>query len=169
MADDPLKLHRLPGFKAPDELWPAIARRLDAKVPKPRRHRPWAALAAGVLLAIALTAIGVRVADDPFPTGEVQTGTPPTASPGDQSLEHWQRLSAELEQRLATDRGGIVRAVDLAELSFIQAELRLTDELLAERPDNPALWRQRTELLEELTERYQAGNWQQQVRLASYF
>jgi len=168
MVDDPFRLNRLPQHKAPDDLWPAIAQRLDSAVHQPARGRSWAALAAGVMLAIALTAIGLRVADDPVAMREAGTGTPPAASAASNPLQRWQRLSAELEQRLAAQRGGIVRAGDLAGLSYIEAELRLTDELLAERPDNPALWQQRAELLGEMTNRYQAGNWQRHLRLASY-
>jgi len=50
----------------------------------------------------------------------------------------------------------------------LQEYLRVQLIALAERPDNPALWQQRAELLGEMTNRYQAGNWQRHLRLASY-
>lgn len=157
MDKDPLQLRRLPARRAPQGLWPAIEARLDSS----GRERRWPplALAAAVAGAAVLVAILAR------------TGPEPASAPADATadlLASARQASLRLEREVSGARSNVLGAGDAAELAWIESELRLTDELLAERPGDVSLWLERTELLGEMARLYDRNDWQTQLRLASY-
>lgn len=169
MDKDPFNLRHLPQRPAPDELWRAIEARLhssDSTQPGRRRRRMPGIGVAGVAMAAALAAAIALV---------VVMGTPPDREPAASDASTFtlglvdaRRLSAELETRLAESRGGVLKPEDVAELVWIESELRLTDELLASRPGNAELWTRRVQLLDEMDRRYRTRDWQARLQRTSY-
>lgn len=155
MDKDPLSLRKLPTQNAPDGLWRAIEQGLDT----PARRRPRLAVAAALVAAIALLAV-------------LETAPPPPertpVADGASLLASARQASLQLEQAVLDGRSNVLGAGDAAELAWIESELRLTDELLSERPRDVNLWLKRTELLGEMARRYDSNDWQTQIRLASY-
>lgn len=166
MDKDPFNLRYLPQRPAPDDLWRAIEARLetsDSQQPgRKRRLTPGTGVAIAAALAAAIAL--VVVLDSP-PDHEPATSG---ASPVTLELVDSRRLSAELEARLAQNRGGVLKPGDVAELVWIESELRLTDELLADRPDSAELWTRRAQLLDEMNRRYRARDWQVRLQRTSY-
>jgi hypothetical protein len=155
MDKDPFSLRDLPARHAPGGLWPSIAQRLD----RPPRKRPPLAIAAAVLVAAVIVVV-LEV-----------TGPEPAAGPAsaDEALLAGARqASMQLEREISGGRTRVVGGADAAQLAWIEAELRLTDELLSERPSDVDLWLKRTGLLGEMARLYDGHDWQTQVRLASY-
>ena len=159
MDRDPLSLRDLPGSSAPEGLWSAIETRLEA----PRRGRrntgPLIA-AAALVAAIAVAAILAHL-----PSNGPQAGR------GDGNgllLASARQASMQLERELFGNRSNVLAAGDAAELAWLESELRLTDELLIERPRDVDLWIKRAEVLHAMARRYDSTDWHSQVRLASY-
>lgn len=172
MAEDPFNLKTLSRQPAPPDLWPAIEGRLN------RQNRPglpgwrgWA-LAASVTLALGAVLMLIEHPAPADPAARPLTGAALAArgtnGAAEAGLDQWQRLSAHLERQLAAARGGVVRAADLPELTLLESELRLTDELLSERPKNPQLWQQRARLLSAITVRYRADDWDARLQPTVY-
>ncbi|MGB0514355.1 MAG: hypothetical protein ACPGJE_05905, partial [Wenzhouxiangellaceae bacterium] len=106
---------------------------------------------------VASTA-GAQASPDPDPDLEADRGS---------RLRSARALSALLEGELQRARGEVLRAADMDELVWIETELRLTDDLLGDDPDNLELWHQRIALLGRMNTRYQQNDWRQQLQLTS--
>jgi hypothetical protein len=157
MDKDPFSLRDLPARRAPEGLWTAIEHGLERPGPRRRTRPAVAAVAAAAVAAIALVAV-------------LQLSPPPESEPGADGdlLASIRDASVQLEQAVAGGRSSVVGADAAAELAWIESELRLTDELLSERPRDVDLWLKRTELLGEMAQLYDRNDWRTQVRLASY-
>jgi len=169
MAEDPFQLKQLPTQPPPAALWDAIDRELarpehaTAVQRRPGLWLPGAAVAATLLLAAVLY----------WQPTELVVPTVPVADSGTDnnnavSLAVLQQNSVLLQNRLRQLRNGVIRSQDLAGMTLLQSELRLTDELLSEQPDNRRLWQQRNAVLATMAQQYQSGDWQTQIQLASY-
>ena len=178
-ATDPLGLRRLTPRRAPEELWSSIEQQLDQQSTSPSRARwPWAgAIAAALLTALVLPRVGWHQQDAMDPTAPDtsmatahESASVPSAAavenPGAQ-LRSARALSALLENELQRARGEVLRPADMDELVWIEAELRLTDDLLGDDPENLELWHQRIALLGRMNTRYQQNDWRRQLQLTS--
>lgn len=156
MDKDPLSLRTLPPRRAPDGLWADIEESLDK-----RRSdwRPGLAAAASLVAVIGLlTALRLTGFD----------ASESSLTQQDVLLAGARQASVQLEREVADNRSNVLTAEDALALAWIETELRLTDELLADRPKDVDLWIERTELLGEMARLYDLQDWQTQVRLASY-
>ena len=137
MNQDPLNLSRLPPLYPPADLWPAIQQQI--KTPR-RSSRPrWmpalaAALALGVIFSVLMHA--------PQPTPEI---APDPIRPS--AILTAMTQSANLEAALRERQQGGVSTEVLEHLLLLETELFWVDTRLAERPENLALWQERSELL----------------------
>jgi len=158
MNKDPLALRDLPELHAPDDLWPSVASRLETPVPRASPRMRFAAAAAVAAAAVAAV-LWLSPGPPPDP-GEGDSRTPELAGA--------RTASMQLERELAQRRSNVLAAGDAAELAWLESELRLTDELLSDRPRDAGLWLKRAELLGRMTRRYETNDWDTQLRLASY-
>jgi len=169
---DPLNLRNLPQHPVPDRLWQSIEARLEpAEVVGSNRRRGLMRLA-GAGMAAALVG-GITLVSLLGPPADRQTATsgqrPDYGSTTPMlGLADARRLSAELETRLAESRGGVLTPDDVAELVWIESELRLTDYLLADRPGSAELWTRRAGLLDEMNRHYRAREWQARLQQTGY-
>jgi len=183
-TSDPLGLRRLPPRRAPVELWSSIEQQLDQQsAPRSRARWPWAgAVAAALLTVLVLPRIDWHPNDatgtqPPYAT--VATTHDSASSPGATNtssdsaddpraqLRSARALSALLESELQRARGEVLRPADMNALVWTEAELRLTDDLLGDDPDNLELWHQRIALLGRMNSRYQQNDWRRQLQLTS--
>lgn len=137
MNTDPLNLRRLPPLDPPPGLWAAIEEQVQAR-PRPR-WRLWAPALAAV---IALAAVVNMLVQAPAPSPEF--GPDPIAG---SPIQAAMAQSAGLESELRARERGRVSAAVLEHLLLLEAELVWVDLRLAERPQDLALWQQRSELL----------------------
>jgi hypothetical protein len=158
MNKDPLALRDLPELRAPDDLWPSVASRLETPVPHASRPMRFAAAAA---VAAAAVAAVLWISPGPSPAPGAGDSRAPV-------LADARSASMQLERELAHRRSNVLAAGDAVELAWLESELRLTDELLSDRPRDVDLWLKRTVLLERMARRYETHDWHAQVRLASY-
>ena len=169
MVEDPFQLKQLPTQPPPAALWDAIEWELVQPVHAPAvRRRPgrWlagAAVAASVLLAAVLYWQSTQFVAPTQPTAGSDSGNNNAVS-----LAVLQQNSELLQNRLTQLSNGVIRSQDLAVMALLHSELRLTDELLSEQPDNRRLWHQRNAVLATMAQHYQSGDWQTQMQLASY-
>jgi len=169
MAEDPFQLKQLPTQPPPAALWDAIDRELARPVhaaampSRPGLWLPAAAVAATLLLAAVLYWQPTQLVG---PTVLVTDSG--TENNNAVSLAVLQQNSVLLQNRLQHLRSGVIRSQNLAGMALLQSELRLTDELLSEQPDNRRLWQQRNAVLATMAQQYQSGDWQMKMQLASY-
>lgn len=171
MARDPFNLGSMPQLQPPAELWPAIAKQLEqdpAASDRLRRTGLWlpaAAIAAGFVIAIAwYWQLPTKLGAWSDPVAVVTTGP----EVNNDHISALQLTSQLLQAELASSRSGVIRGHDLAGMALLQSELRLTDALLFEQPDNQQLWQQRNAVLASMTQRYRASDWHTQLQHASY-
>ena len=145
-------LRALPDAAPAPDLWPDLARSLEA-----RRRRPWRyavpmALAAGIALALVLPKLANRDATAPQPATPVANVAAPAADIDElsqlhlrsQSLERW---IAAVAARAPQDGRDLMAAVEVEDL------IGLVDVQLGgahTKADALPLWRQRVALLEDL-------------------
>lgn len=145
-------LRALPDAAPTPDLWPELARSIEA-----RRRRPWhyvlpMALAAGIALALVLPKLAHREAL-PAPATPVANVTAPAAASPDelsqlhtrsQSLERWIAAVAARAPQDGRDLMAAVEVEDLIGLVDVQLGGAHTEA------DALPLWRQRVALLEDL-------------------
>lgn len=152
MNADPLNLRKLPRLDAPPDLWPAIRDQLG----RPRRPRWMVAgpAVAAMLVLAAVLGVLIDAPDSPDTPDEIQGSAVATA------MAHSVDLEAELRQWQQRS----VSAQTLHELVLLEVELTWLDLRLEQRPNDPALWRERGALLTEMIIRYaepaQLAAWQ---------
>ena len=145
-------LRALPDAAPLPDLWPDLARSLDARRRRPRRYALPAALAAGIALALVLPRFAHREVTPPQPATPVATVAAPVDDTDElsqlhrrsQSLERW---IAAVAARAPQDGRDLMAAVEVEDL------IGLVDvQLGGARTDSDALplWRQRVALLEDL-------------------
>jgi len=145
-------LRALPDAAPAPDLWPDLARSLEA-----RRRRPWRyavpmALAAGIALALVLPKLANRDATAPQPATPVANVAAPAADIDElsqlhlrsQSLERWIAAVAARAPQDGRDLMAAVEVEDLIGLVDVQLGGARTDA------DALPLWRQRVALLEDL-------------------
>src|SRR5262249_10895151 len=134
------------------DLWPDLARSLEARLRRPWRYALPMALAAGVALALVLPKLAHRGAGPAAPATPGANGTAPTAGPTEpsqlhtppQSLERWIAAVAARAPQDGRDLMAAVEVEDLIGLVDVQLGGAHTDA------DALPLWRQRVALLEDL-------------------
>lgn len=154
--DKAIDFSRLTQSKPPADLWPAIAGELDRRRKQRFMRRLLAATA--VFLLAALVVVITQAPD------VANEGRLPTAQ--SVRLDGLQARSARLEAELSTYRRGVVESDSLESLVWLEVELGWLDSQLADSPDDPGLWRQRVELLQELSRRYAREHWGNEILVA---
>ena len=162
MENDPLGLGGMPAIKPPESLWTAISGELDAAETAARRSKArkrWISLAAAASLSLVVVVVGL-LNDSPISS--------PGSSTPDRELAQARSDSARLEQLLRQRRDGVLDAASVEMLVWMEHELGWLDMQLADRPDEADLWRQRADLLGQMTRHYESNSWQAEIQLASY-
>jgi hypothetical protein len=146
-------LRALPDAAPMPDLWPELARSIDAGRRRPWRYALPVALAAGIALALVLPNLMHREATPAQPAAPVASVTAPAAEKSDelsqlhtrsQSLERWIAAVAARAPQDGRDLMAAVEVEDLIGLVDVQLGGAHTDA------DALPLWRQRVALLEDL-------------------
>ncbi|MEJ2385363.1 MAG: hypothetical protein P8Y54_13385 [Xanthomonadales bacterium] len=178
-ADDPLNLGSLPMAEPPGDGWPAVEAALR------QRNRRRAMHAGGGLLAVAASAVlafslllgtpghhAAAPGADPAAAAAASTDPQTEAIPAPlraPSLESLIAMSRQLEDRIRSYRA---QSGDLpSDVLVYQVELQdlivQVDEELSMKPDSPALWAQRVNLLLDVTQLYENSLRRDYYRMAS--
>ena len=146
-------LRALPEAEPVPDLWPDLARSLDARRRHTWRYALPVALAAGIALALVLPKLAHRdTAPSPPATPVANVTAPPAADTSElsqlhtrsQSLERWIAAVAARAPQDGRDLMAAVEVEDLIGLVDVQLGGARTDS------DSLPLWRQRVALLEDL-------------------
>lgn len=172
---DPLGLSDLPAIDPPEDGWSEIEAQL--KVDHQRRER-WKsagaslAIAAGFMLAIGLVLL------QPWQTSPVGPETGPAVAENSGSVEPEMSpdvlvslidLSQRLETQLRASRSQLPSLSTTSTIYRVELEdmVAQVDEELSLYPESTELWRQRVNLMIDLTNLYRTELRREHVRLAS--